>query len=146
MKHTASIFFATVFALSGLAFLAEAAPRTGDMSNPSSEISGIWYTEDRDGGVELYPCGKEICGRFYWLGADNNKPEASRDSKNPDPELRQRTLCKAQFMGGFTPDGKGHFKDGWIYSPRHGATFSAEMTLVDHDTLDLHGYVFIPAL
>jgi uncharacterized protein (DUF2147 family) len=49
-------------------------------------------------------------------------------------------------MGGFKPEGKGRYTDGWIYSPLHGATFQAEMTLVDHNTLDLHGYIFIPAL
>ena len=58
--------------------------------------------------------------------------------------LRDKPLCGMQFMGGFEPDGKGHYNGGWIYSPRHGANFSAEMKLVNPSTLDLHGYIFIP--
>ncbi len=108
-------------------------------------VSGLWYTEGRDGGVELYHCGDKICGRFYWFNPKGEEAEA-RDASNPDPEKRDRNLCRLQFMGDFTPDGHGHYTDGWIYSPRHGQTFSAELTLIDHDTLDLHGYILSPIL
>jgi uncharacterized protein (DUF2147 family) len=111
----------------------------------SSILSGVWYTQDRDGGIELYPCGDKICGRFYWL-KDDEAGNISRDDNNPDPAKRNQPLCGMQFMGGFTPDPdeKDHYVDGWIYSPRHGKNFDAEMTLIDHNTLDLHGYVVVP--
>jgi len=115
----------------------------------SDDIVGLWYTQDKDGGVEIYACGDKICGRFYWL---DQKPGDSPmlDEKNADPTLRRRDLCRTQFMGDFTPDamndGRRHYSDGWIYSPRHGYNFQAEMTLIDHNTLDLHGYVLTPIL
>ncbi|MGE3623958.1 MAG: DUF2147 domain-containing protein, partial [Bdellovibrionales bacterium] len=91
--------------------------------NPLSAVSGWWYTEGMEGGVELYPCGKDVCGRFYWLGDEKGADTVSLDSRNPDPSRRDHPLCLMQFMGGFTPDGQGRYTDGWIYSPRHGATF-----------------------
>lgn len=111
----------------------------------SNDILGLWYTEDKDGGVEIYACGDKICGRFYWL---DQKPGDGPvlDDKNADASLKKRDLCRAQFMGNFTPEGGNHYSDGWIYSPRHGYNFQAEMTLIDHNTLDLHGYVLTPIL
>src|SRR5262249_159266 len=35
-----------------------------------TSILGVWYTQDREGGVELYPCDSKICGRLYWLKDD----------------------------------------------------------------------------
>ena len=113
---------------------------------PADPITGLWMTEDRDGGIELYSCDAQICGRFYWLKDDETNGDISRDTKNPDPDKRNRPLCGLEFMSDFTPDGKGHYTDGTIYSPRHGANFSAEMTLADHNTLNLRGYLLFPFL
>lgn len=124
----------------------EAASARTQRSNTSPDpIDGLWYTENHEGGVELYSCDNKICGRFYWF-KPGKEEKAIYDQQNPDPEKRGRLLCKLQFMGDFTSDGKGHYSEGWIYSPRHGQTFNAEMTLIDHDTLSLHGYVIIPLL
>jgi uncharacterized protein (DUF2147 family) len=106
-------------------------------------ISGTWLTDDKDGVVELYPCQQKICGRFHWLKEDS--PEnPSLDDKNRDPDKRNVPLCGLQFMGGFEPQGGGRFTDGWIYSPHDGNTYSANLTLRDQNTLELHGYVLIP--
>jgi len=120
-------------------------PMDNRAQNPLKAVSGFWYTEGHEGIVELYPCGDEICGRLHWIQDDGTEP-VSRDMRNPDPDLRARPLCHLKFMGGFTPDGQGRYSDGWIYSPRHGATFNAEMKLIDHNTLDLRGYIFFPFL
>lgn len=106
---------------------------------------GFWSTEDNEGVVELYACGKEVCGRLHWMKLDTSQ-SFPRDEKNPDASKRSRALCKMQFMGGFHRDEEGHFTDGWIYSPRHGQTFSAELTVIDKNTLDLHGYILTPIL
>ncbi len=117
---------------------AAAAPKAG-----SDPIIGLWYTEGHEGGVELYSCGDKICGKFYWV---NQRPGEgiAKDDHNPDLTKRHRLLCHMQFMGDFIADGHGHYEDGWIYSPRHGQNFEAEMTLVGPDTLDLHGFVLTP--
>jgi len=109
-------------------------------------LLGLWMTEDKTGIVEFYQCeGSQYCGRFYWLEKDSaDKP--SLDFRNADPKLKQRPLCGMTFLGGFTDAGQHHYEDGWIYSPRHGSMFSAQIDLKDHDTLQLRGFVFMPLL
>jgi len=108
-------------------------------------VNGYWQTENGEGTVEIYDCGERVCGRFHWLNKDS-LDDVSRDIKNPDPDKRDRPLCKMQFMGGFSQVSPGHYEGGWIYSPRSGSTYSARLTMIDHDTLDLHGYVLTPLL
>jgi len=108
-------------------------------------ITGFWRTQDGDGVVEIYACGQKLCGRFHWLKEDS--PEnPSLDNKNPDPEMKSRPLCEMQFMGGCAPQPGARATGGWIYSPHHGSTFSAEMKLANADTLELRGYMLIPLL
>ena len=101
-------------------------------------IVGLWVTEDQDATVELYECDRQICGRFSWLKDIRN------DIHNPDPKKRNQSLCNMQFIGEFNKDEAGHYSGGWIYNPEDGATYDAEMKLIDHDMLHLHGYVVVP--
>lgn len=112
---------------------------------PGKDLSGLWYTEDQEGVVELYSCGKAVCGRLYWM-KPSPESQADRDDKNPDPQLRSRPLCGLEFMGGFIPVADGTYESGWIYSPRHGAMFSASIAAGADDTLELRGYLLLPLL
>jgi uncharacterized protein (DUF2147 family) len=108
-------------------------------------VVGLWYTENKEGGVQFFNCGNEICGRLYYLRDSLDEDGGlSRDIHNPDLSLRDRPLCHLQFIKGFKPDQMGHYADGIIYSPRHGANFNAEMTLLDGNTLKVRGYLLIP--
>jgi uncharacterized protein (DUF2147 family) len=138
-----------LIALAGLFLFGTTISDARAITKSSKDISGLWYTENHEGGVQLYHCPDQdsdhICGRFYWFNA-NTAAQSTRDEHNPDPDKRAHTLCKTQFMGGFTPDGEGHYVNGWIYSPRHGATFNGELTMIDRNTLAIRGYVLFPAL
>lgn len=110
-------------------------------------IVGLWYTQDRDGVIDLYPCAEKICGRFHWLEKETEENgQPSRDDRNPDPELRARPLCGMTFMGDFAKESGDRYSDGWIYSPRSGSTYKARLTLSDSNTLLLHGYILTPFL
>ena len=112
----------------------------------SDDITGLWMTEEKDGVVEIYSCDNHtFCGRFYWL-KDDSAESPSRDDRNPDPDKKMLPLCGMTFMGGFASNGEGLYEGGWIYSIRHGATFSAQMALIDNETLRLRGYMFLPFL
>ncbi|MGE4351973.1 MAG: DUF2147 domain-containing protein [Bdellovibrionales bacterium] len=107
---------------------------------------GFWLTKDKDAIIEIYPCeDNELCGRFYWL-KDDSADKPSLDDHNPDPEKKKRRLCGLPFMGGFEKEEGSHYRGGWIYSIRHGATFSAELTLHAPTRLELRGYIFLPLL
>lgn len=148
MPKPLSIFFTTVGAIIFIAAASAQAtpsPKTG----PLPAVSGFWYTEGHEGGIQLYPCEDKICGSLYWMqdekGSDG-EDGVSRDTHNPDPHLRRRPLCHMKFMGNFTPDEQNHYGDGWIYNPHDGGIYSASMTLIDHNTLKLRGYLFFEFL
>src|ERR1700733_12567919 len=106
MINSVSILFATLMALIFAPLAAEAAPKTPP-ANPLTSLSGLWYTENHEGGIQLYPCDGKICGRFYWMKNKEGSADedgVSRDFRNPDPALRRRPLCHMQFMSNFTPD------------------------------------------
>lgn len=104
-------------------------------------LTGIWYTEDQEGAVEIYPCDTALCGKLVWF-KPSAAPKAALDERNPNPELQGQSLCGLQFMGGFTRQPDGSYSSGWIYSPRHGATFSASLKPgATRDELTVRGYV-----
>lgn len=110
-----------------------------------SGMTGLWLTEDKEGVVKIYQCGKALCGMLYWL-KPSTTADAAIDDKNPDPKLRTRPLCGMEFMGGFAEQPDGSYSNGWIYSPRHGATFGAAISNGEDDTLDVRGYFVLPLL
>jgi uncharacterized protein (DUF2147 family) len=112
---------------------------------PDDAALGRWLTQDRDGVVEMFRCGDELCGRLVWL----KTPRDARglppvDSHNPTPGLRSRPLCGLVILGGFRPSGPGAWSDGWVYDPQSGKTYHAELALEGGDRLKLRGYVGIP--
>lgn len=119
-----------------LPFTAEAAAPAHD-----ERLTGTWFTEDQEGAVEIYPCGQALCGKLVWF-KPSATPQAGLDERNPKPERRGQSLCNLQFMGGFTRQPDGGYSSGWIYSPRHGATFSASLQPgATRDELVVRGYV-----
>jgi uncharacterized protein (DUF2147 family) len=107
-------------------------------------VAGLWLVEDKDGIIEVYPCGEAVCGKLVWL-KEPLRPDGSikRDDKNPKAELRARLLCGLELMTGFKLDDPNRWTDGHIYSPDDGDIYSAKMTLIDANTLRLRGYVGI---
>ena len=118
----------------------------GDAVAAASSIEGLWATQDKDAVVQIYSCDEdEFCGRFYWL-KDEDPRSPSRDDNNPDEEKKRRLLCGLKFFGGFEDEGEGDYGSGWLYSPRHGARFSASIRLIDVDKLELRGFFVVPFL
>ena len=107
-----------------------------------STLTGYWQTADKD-IVQVVPCESDhLCLRLAAIGL---KDAPSTDEENPDPSLRSRKLCGLTIGTGFAPDGDAAAKDGKIYDPKSGKTYSAQMK-VDGDTLKLHGYVGVALL
>ncbi len=111
----------------------------------ASPVNGFWLTENHSAIVELHSCGQRTCGRFAWL-KDEEGGQISRDFHNHDPALRDRLICNLQFISDFTAIDSTHYEDGDIYNPEDGLTYSADMTVMDHETLKIHGYVLLPIL
>jgi uncharacterized protein (DUF2147 family) len=127
---------------------ATAAPAgTAAASQPAGEdgtaVAGLWLTEGGKGRVEIYPA-PERPGFFEGrIVSGKDGPDAPRDTRNPDPELRDRPVKGIVFMTGFRHVGAGHYENGRIYDPQSGNTYRGKLRLESPDRLVLRGYLGI---
>ena len=103
-------------------------------------ILGVWLTPQKDGTFEIYRTDdNKYFGKI--LGGDG--PEQF-DTKNPDPELRTRSLVGVNFLSDFTYNtDKAEWVDGTIYDPNNGRTYDCKMWLDDTDPTKLNARGFL---
>ncbi len=119
----------------------EAAPA----KQPADAILGVWLTQEKDGKVEIYRSGDKFFGKLMWgknLYEKDGKT-LKKDIKNPEPSQRERTLLNLVMLRDFMYK-EGEWKDGRIYDPRSGKTYSSTMKLKDGN-LEVRGYIGLPA-
>ncbi len=110
-------------------------------STPSS-LTGDWLTSNKS-VVRVFNCsGQQLCAKVVTVGPKN---EPQTDVNNPDSSLRSRAICGLTIGTAFTPDGDQSAKDGKIYDPESGKTYSAQMEASGNE-LKLRGYVGISLL
>ena len=101
-------------------------------------ILGEWLSAKKDSRVQIYKQGNQYAGKILW-GTGSDK----KDSKNPDPSLRNRDLIGLSILNGFIFDGDDTWANGTIYDPREGKTYSCKMSLKSPDQLTIRGYIGI---
>ncbi len=118
------------------------------------DILGVWFNEEKDSRIEIVKCGERYCGRVVWL-QEPNYPEGSKDGvpgtprldhKNPDPALRKTPIIGLPIVHDFAFAGDSLWKDGKVYDPKNGKTYSGRMRLSSPDRLDLRGFIGISLL
>lgn len=113
----------------------------------SSQITGAWVTDVRDGVVNIHPCGGGfMCGHIQSILKDYGRGHGVRDELNEDVKLRSRPICGLPILGKLKQLGPDTWGDGWVYDPKRGKTFSVEVTVTRPDTLSVRGYRGITAL
>jgi uncharacterized protein (DUF2147 family) len=132
-------------ALAFVAIGALAARSVAAGAQPPSAV-GFWVTGDHGAVVEIASCEDGLCGRIAGLRMDLPRDEVRTDQKNPDPAKRGRPLCGLSLIGALKPDraDSTRWKDGWIYDPESGGTYSAEIRLEGPATLKLRGFLGSP--
>ena len=113
----------------------------------ATSINGIWLDDEGKGGVEVKPCGEQLCGNIVWLKQPNDasgKPWV--DKLNSDTSKRSRPVCGLQIIGGLKKSSDVEWKGGWIYDPEEGKQFDVELTLKDANTLQVFGYAGVKLL
>ena len=112
-----------------LAMLALVSISASADSKADSTLSGYYMTHIGDSGrqsiVEFFTKN----GKFYAYGfanVDGSGPK--KDSKNPDPKLRERYDKGAVFVYGLKSDGKGSFSGGEVYNYDDGKTYHLKIT------------------
>ena len=115
----------------------------------ADDISGAWFNQDKDAKIEIAKCGDNYCGKIVWL-KDPTYPAGSKlgipgtpkvDDKNPDAARRKDPLMGLEIIKGFQFAGGNVWKNGTIYDPDSGKTYSAKATLVSPNELDLRGFI-----
>jgi uncharacterized protein (DUF2147 family) len=98
-------------------------------------LTGNWVTPDHS-IVAVYPCEPQtVCVELI-----QTTDQMAKDDKNPDERLRKRYLCGLQIGRDFAITDLSHAKDGKIYDPDSGQTYSATMS-ADNSQLRLRGYI-----
>lgn len=137
MKKFISLLFITVF--SAFAFAAK------------EDILGTWITAKENDNqiiVEFYEKNGKIAGKIVSLtNRFDENGELKKDTKNPNNELKTRTLEGIDFVYGFDyNESKDNYINGSIYHPGEGKTYSCTIKIRDDGKLDVRGYVGIPLL
>ena len=108
----------------------------------SAEVpEGVWLVNG-EAAVRIFECNSLLCGRILWLQAPrDSQGQLKRDTRNPDPALRQRELCGLTVIRDLRSSGPNHWEDGRFYYPESGKTYNLKMELTSSDTLVARFYV-----
>lgn len=109
-------------------------------SQTGNEILGTWHNTEKTAQIEIVKVGSEYLGKIVKLenAADYSTPQL--DSKNEDENLRNRPMVGLTILEGLSYSG-GMWKDGKIYDPNNGKTYSCEVKLTNPSVLEVKGYI-----
>lgn len=111
----------------------------------AADPTGYWRKADQGehpSKMQVYRCGagkRYLCAKIVWLQnplASNGRP--LRDVRNENPSLRGRPIMGMPIVNGMAPVGANRWK-GNIYNPEDGNTYSATLTLVSSNKINLKG-------
>ena len=99
--------------------------------------AGYWLTQNERSVIEVKECEQGLCGYVYWIIEGGMQ----KDSKNPDPGLRDEPMCGLPIFWGFEKETAGNWENGKIYKADDGDTYSANVEIQEDGTLKVSGYV-----
>lgn len=109
-------------------------------------IVGTWEADDGTVKLDMFKAGAEFQARMRYgneiVEADN--VTFKKDTKNPEPELRSRSLKNIVFITGLRW-ADGEWSGGSIYDASSGRTYNCKATIKDRK-MHLRGYVGLPAM
>jgi len=117
-----------------LSCLAFAAASAGTIASPPT---GLWYTPDHGGVVQIRPCGDDLCGVIVGVTASPAGVMPHDISGEPQCHL---TLLRDLHL---QDDGRWH---GTVRNPEDGQVYHAEVWLPPDGELRLRGYIAVPLL
>jgi uncharacterized protein (DUF2147 family) len=109
-------------------------------------IIGTWEADDGSVKLDMYRAGSEFQAHLLYgnqiMEADN--VTFKKDTQNPDPALRARSLKSIVFISGL------HFEDGaWsggsLYDGSSGHTYNCSAEITD-GKMHLRGYIGLPVM
>lgn len=103
-------------------------------------ILGLWYNTEKTAQIQIIKSGSEYIGKIIWVKNSNTDGKPVLDKQNADPKLRTRPIVGLSILDGLKYAG-GVWKDGEIYDPNSGKTYSCELRLKSESILEVKGYL-----
>lgn len=108
------------------------------LAEPLAEITGTWRTVRHGALVRIGDCGNRTpCGWLVWA-PETYLQGIIHDIRNRDPSKRARPLIGVPILYGFAPQPPG-WRDGRLYNPDDGKTFTAHLHPLSPDRLRVTG-------
>jgi len=104
----------------------------------AADITGLWATSSDNGRVQIYTCGKALCGKL--VDADQIRANPNQtDQYNKDASKRGRKVKGLVLFSGYT-GGPSVWEGGSIYDPKTGDTGrKGKLTLKSANALEVKG-------
>lgn len=99
----------------------------------SDEVIGLYWSPKKDAKIKIFKKEGKFFGQFTWLKTP------TKDVHNPQKNLRERDLKGMIFLTNFVFE-SGKYKNGEVYDPESGSTYSCEMWM-EQGNLFVKGYV-----
>ncbi len=109
----------------------------------ANAILGNWKTGSGNAVIQIYKNGEKFQGKIISL-QEPNDPETGKprlDKEHPDPSNKTRPILGLVNLWGFNYKDKNSWKDGHIYDPKNGKTYSCNMKLTNANTLEVRGFI-----
>lgn len=124
--------------LAGMIFIAATSLSGAAWGNEISDIAGDWRTVKHGAMVKVSDCGDlSPCG--FLVSVPNEATGGfDRDVRNPDPDLKGRSLEGLPIFWGYSRSETG-WSSGQLYNPDTGQTFRSSLELVSDSELRVRG-------
>ncbi|GMQ28582.1 DUF2147 domain-containing protein [Algoriphagus confluentis] len=110
------------------------------LGQTENAIVGVWYNTEKDAKVQIEKKGDAYFGKIVWLREPVRDGKPVLDSNNSDRKLQTRPILGMTILEGLKYSG-GAWKNGKIYDPKSGNTYSCEVKLTNKGLLEVKGYM-----
>lgn len=126
-----------------LLFLCVAVPAA--RATAATPVTNEVWLMDSQVAVQMFDCGNLLCGRVVWLVIPRDAQGVlTSDQHNPDPKLRERSICGLTVLWALHPKGIDRWEDGWFYNPYDGKTYRVSARLTTADLIVARIYLGVP--
>jgi uncharacterized protein (DUF2147 family) len=109
--------------------------------NNADQILGKWMSAENDLKVEVFKENGQFRAKVIWFAClAGHTMSEFYDTENPNAALRNRPWLGLQVLNNLSFDGKTEWKNGSIYDPNSGHTFSSVCRLKNANTLTVRGF------
>ena len=121
----------TMFLIAGMA-------TTSQAQTKADAIIGEWTNEKKDAKFQIFKQGDKYFGKIL-----SGSGGETKDVKNPNTKLKTREIIGLVMLNNFVFDGDATWKDGTIYDPREGKTYSCKITIKSKNQINVRGFMGI---